>query len=123
MRNQWIRAATTMLFACALALLPNYALAQCPPWEVYSHTYFNGCNTTKTIVGDRWTECVGGHGGWGTTTAHWRETITITCSDNGQGVAFCRDDSYAYSYWEYCTGSGWVQRSQTDFNNANCQCS
>lgn len=122
MRNYRMRLATTMMVALAITFLPNFALAQCPPWEVYSHTYYNGCGT-KTIVGDRWTECVGGHGGWGTTTAHWRSTIATTCTDNGQGVAFCRGESDSYSYWEFCTGTGWVERSQTDFNNANCQCS
>lgn len=122
MRNQRMRLAAAMMVVWAFLFLPDFALAECPPWQVYSHTYYNGCNTTKTIVGDEWTECFGESGGWGTTNAHWRETIASACT-NDQQQSFCHEAYViSYTYWENCSGT-WVSRSKADFDNANCQCS
>lgn len=103
----------------AIALFPPVALAACPPWVVYSYTYYNGCNGTQTLVGDAWTECMGYSGGWGT-TGKWRQRIKNTCFVEG---ASCLAATEEYTFWEFCTGVGWVERSQADFDSTNCQCS
>src|SRR5687768_8227554 len=40
-----VRLSVVAIAIVAIAFFPPVALAACPPWIVYSHTYFDGCGT------------------------------------------------------------------------------
>lgn len=92
-------------------------MASCGGHAIWND-YWVGCGTEMTIVGDEGYDCLGQHNQTGQTDGHWRVHYYADCVPEG---ALCVETEPVVSYQEKCNGI-WVQRSQSDFLNGNCQC-
>ena len=117
-RQQCSRVTSVLLFILAASTLaaPPAARAWCPS-AAYSYTYYSGCGSAPTLVGDNWTECSGATGGWGT-TGNWRERLKYTCIVDSNS---CINDVASYTYWTLCSGN-WVARTQAQMLSGDCSC-
>jgi hypothetical protein len=115
----------TLTFLVLGFVIPYSAFAggggSCPAY-VDSYVYYSGCGT-KTYAGDVWEDCNGysGTAGTGGTVGNWRVRLRQTCGGPYGPANLCYEDVSTYTYWEYCNGT-WVERTATQFNNADCQC-
>lgn len=113
----WFGIAATLTISLLIAPV---ASASCPVY-VYSYVYMEGCGGPPTHVGDDWEECNGAQGGWGT-TGNWRERLKITCKIDTKNPPYdCEEDSYTYTWWTKCNGL-WLQRTQSQMINGECNC-
>lgn len=108
----------TVLAVLLIVCLPaSKAVAICPV-SVDSFGYYEGCGSAPTFVGDSWKECFGYSGGWGT-TGNWRERLRMYCGINE--VGWCYDATPVTTYWTKC-GDQWLERTQSQMANGDCNC-
>lgn len=125
MRTSLFAVVVLAMMSSTVASSPMSASDVCSPTTSQFTGYYDGCNQTPVYNGEFGWDCTGNQYSVGTLSGHWKVVMKATCGRSpgpGQPVMCDLEGDYTYKYYELCSGQ-WVQRTQSQFDAGDCQCS